>query len=305
MRLFPPTKHLSHLPALRGLCLLATTAVLLASCGLAAGLSQPGHRSGAPEGESLPIEPATSSVTGSRPLAGARSAGARLRAAAATVPTLPTARQIAEAPAVGALFGLAGRHLGAHFCTGSVVSSSRGDLVLTAAHCVSGASSIAFVPGYHDHEAPYGIWPVAKVLVDRRWQSSKDPNDDFAFLVVRRVDGRTLQAVTCAEQIAFGTPARGSVQVTGYPDSASRPRTCTNNLRRYSGTQFEFDCWGYTDGTSGSPLLKDLSGPDGLGKVVGVIGGYLQGGDLQQVSYAARFGPQMKSLYEVAAASLP
>ena len=41
-------------------------------------------------------------------------------------------------PPVGALFTTSAGQLGQHFCTASVVDSPAGDLVITAAHCVSG-----------------------------------------------------------------------------------------------------------------------------------------------------------------------
>ena len=44
----------------------------------------------------------------------------------------------------------AGGQLGQHFCTGSVVASPAGDLVITAAHCLAGQAgrgSVEFVPG--------------------------------------------------------------------------------------------------------------------------------------------------------------
>jgi hypothetical protein len=76
----------------------------------------------------------------------------------------PTAAAAPRSLAVGALFGLTARGtLGSHFCTATVVDSPRGDVVVTAAHCVSGwkAGSLAFVPGYRDGAAPRGIWNVA------------------------------------------------------------------------------------------------------------------------------------------------
>jgi hypothetical protein len=36
----------------------------------------------------------------------------------------------------------------------------------------------------------------------------------------------------------------------------------------------------------------------GLGAVIGVIGGYEQGGDTPSVSYSARFGQAVRDLYD-------
>jgi hypothetical protein len=36
--------------------------------------------------------------------------------------------------------------------------------------------------------------------------------------------------------------------------------------------------------------------------VIGVIGGYQQGGDSPDISYAAAFGPNVRALYDIAVA---
>jgi hypothetical protein len=64
----------------------------------------------------------------------------------------------------------------------------------------------------------------------------------------------------------------------------------------------EFDCGGYTDGTSGGPFLARVQRATGLGTVIGVIGGYQQGGNTPSVSYSARFGRAVRTLYEAAVA---
>jgi hypothetical protein len=72
---------------------------------------------------------------------------------------------------------------------------------------------------------------------------------------------------------------------------------CQNQIRSFSTSQLEFDCEGFTDGTSGSPFLADVNPATGSGTVVGVIGGYQQGGDSPDVSYAAAFGGSVQALY--------
>jgi hypothetical protein len=66
--------------------------------------------------------------------------------------------------------------------------------------------------------------------------------------------------------------------------------------------QIEFDCAGYTDGTSGGPFLANVNPATGQGTVVGVIGGYDQGGFTPDVSYSAQFGGNVDSLYATAVA---
>jgi hypothetical protein len=62
----------------------------------------------------------------------------------------------------------------------------------------------------------------------------------------------------------------------------------------------EFDCGGYTDGTSGGPFLANVHPATGRGAVLGVIGGYEQGGNTPSVSYSARFGRTIRDLYDKA-----
>jgi hypothetical protein len=75
------------------------------------------------------------------------------------------------------------------------------------------------------------------------------------------------------------------ITVVGYPDSDSSPIGCENRMLLFTKTQLQFDCGGYTDSTSGSPMRVNVDPATGLGTVVGVIGGYEQGGDTPSVSY--------------------
>jgi len=219
--------------------------------------------------------------------------------------TAPSGTLFEETPAVGALFVVSSAGLGRHFCTASVVHSPHGDLVITAAHCVSSRTpgQIAFVPGYHDGADPYGVWFVTRVVVDTRWRDSRDPGHDVAFLVIRRHGGTAdVERLTGGERLGTGWPARSLVHVIGYPDRAQRPVICTSRTRPFGEHQMRFDCAGYTGGTSGGPFLASSVSATGLGTVIGVIGGYEQGGDLASVSYSPRFGRAMRDLYRAAVA---
>ena len=207
-------------------------------------------------------------------------------------------------PAVGALFTTSNGRLGHHFCTASVVNSPHGDLLITAAHCAAGvAGKAVFVPGYHGGVIPYGVWTVTKVYTDHAWASSSDPDDDIAFLrVSQRGSATPIEDVTGAEQLATGTSARQLVEVIGYPDATGEPIACRNWTREPMPDQLEFDCGAYTDGTSGGPFLADVNTLTGQGTVIGVIGGYEQGGDIPQVSYSAMFEANVAALYRTAVA---
>ncbi len=208
-------------------------------------------------------------------------------------------------PAVGALFTASGGQLGQHFCTASVIGSPAGDLAVTAAHCVTSTSgTIAFVPGYDNGATPYGVWDVTKVYVDQAWSSSSNPDDDFAILRIGQPgSSEPIEDVTGAEQLATGQPASHTpVQVIGYPNSTDQAVTCQNSISEPMADQLEFDCGGYADGTSGGPFLADVNAKTGQGQVIGVIGGYQQGGDTPQVSYSSVLGANAAALYQAAVA---
>lgn len=203
--------------------------------------------------------------------------------------------------AVGALFTQTGGKLGTHFCTASVVHSPAGDLAVTAAHCVSSRQgTTVFVPGYADGQAPLGIWPVTRVYADSAWRSDQNPDHDVAFIRLADAHGVPIEDVTGAERFAVGAPSGQPVQVIGYPDGRGEPVWCAGLAKRFSPTQLEFDCGGYTAGTSGGPFLTNVNATTGQGAVIGVIGGYEQGGDVPSVSYAAVFGAAAAALYHAA-----
>jgi V8-like Glu-specific endopeptidase len=225
------------------------------------------------------------------------------RAVQHLVSTSQNGQAFAGTPAVGALFTTSAGRLGRHFCTASVINSPNGDLVVTAAHCMSGVSGAVFVPGYDNGATPYGAWAVTKVYTDQSWQASSDPDDDVAFLQVGQADSIVpIEDVTGAEQLETGTPARQLVEVIGYPDATNEPIACQNWTREPMADQLEFDCGGYTDGTSGGPFLAGVNPQTGQGSVIGVIGGYEQGGLTPQVSYSPMFGANIAALYQVAVA---
>ncbi|MCX4749131.1 trypsin-like peptidase domain-containing protein [Kitasatospora sp. NBC_01287] len=186
-------------------------------------------------------------------------------------------------------------------CTASVVDSPGRDLLVTAAHCVTDAdgaplTGLAFAPGYRDGAAPLGSWPVDRVVVDQHWSTGSDPEYDVAFLVTEPVAGKRIEDAVGGNPLGvnrgFGLP----VTVTGYPNDHDQPITCSARTSAQSATQEEFDCGGFSDGTSGSPWLT----PDGA--LVGVIGGYQQGGDSPDVSYSVSFDDRVSALYQEATA---
>ncbi len=204
------------------------------------------------------------------------------------------AAETAATPTVGPLFYTAQGDDPAHGCTASVVHSGAGDLIATAAHCVymdGFRTDLAFVPGYEDGAAPYGVWVPTSIDIAPEWAEDRDPDYDVAFLRVRPVEGDTpLERVTGAAPIRFGPPAKAGARVVGYPNDTERPVACRGTTEAESRTQLRFPCEGLLNGTSGSPFLADG------GALVGVLGGKDEGGD-EETSYSAYFGDAVEALY--------
>jgi V8-like Glu-specific endopeptidase len=241
-----------------------------------------------PAGERYPVPPGTSAAVGAL-FSTAGTVGPSVAASGATTVTIGGQHRIVK--------------LGGHFCTASVVDSPGGDLALTAAHCLAGldASHVVFVPEYRDGAAPFGVWQVTQEIVGQAWSQSASQGDDVAFLQVHQTGtARTVQSFTGGERLGFGEPTGQLVRVTGYPDNGQAPVSCLNRATAYESTDLRFECDGFPNGTSGSALLADISPVTGLGTVLGVIGGYQQGGYTASVSYADRLGPAVEALYKQA-----
>ncbi|MEU4209754.1 trypsin-like peptidase domain-containing protein [Streptomyces sp. NPDC026206] len=233
-----------------------------------------------------------------RPHAGTRRGG---RTGPLTPSEPLTATEAATSAAVGPLFYTA-QGEPVHGCTASVVHSPRRDLIVTAAHCVymdGFRTDLAFVPGYKDGKAPYGVWVPGSIDIDPEWARNRDPDHDVAFLRLRPATGDPrgeIEGVTGAEELRFGGPRRLPARVLGYPNAGERPVACQNATEAESATQQRFACEGLPNGTSGSPFLTDVDPATGLGTLVGVLGGKDEGGD-EETSYSTYFGDAIERLY--------
>lgn len=223
-----------------------------------------------------------------------------LRSSSAAPPAgrrIPTSHITAGVREVGAVFPNA--RSAQHDCTASVVHSPRGDVLLTAAHCVSGSGAgMVFAPSFRNGVSPYGRWTVIAAHLAPGWLKSEDPTDDFAFLTVapRTIHGRRTEIEHVTGAYQFGNEPRSGAAITvlGYPEgSDSGPITCQATVY-FTGAFPSFDCHGYLAGTSGGPwLVQTASGA----RVVGVIGGMNQGGCVDSSSYSSPLTQAARSVY--------
>lgn len=208
----------------------------------------------------------------------------------------PSAPVAAHDSRVGALF-VGDKSM--HVCSGSVLNSATGDLILTAAHCLTSGVDSYFVPGYDRNAAADDYWRIDAVYLDPRWMADQDPLADFAIARVSRDRGGTLEK-QAGGGFAIGAAPRGGteVTVTGYAlgvggaQLACKARTGT--LRGYPS----LPCAGFVDGTSGAPWVSGSS-------VTGVIGGLDGGGCQDDVSYSPPFDGAVRQLLARAEAGGP
>ena len=158
-----------------------------------------------------------------------------------------------------------------------------------------------FIPGYRDGQAPYGIWAPAQLIVAPQWTSSSDPDFDVGFVVLKPSDGTNIEDVLGADQLGIDSGYRNLVRVTGYPASADAPITCINRTSEQNPSQLRFECDGFTGGTSGSPWVTHFDSRTRTGTIVGVLGGYEEGGSTAAISYSPYLGPEVQRLYRLAA----
>ncbi|MFJ8015612.1 serine protease [Streptomyces sp. NPDC096339] len=225
-------------------------------------------------------------------------------------------------PTVGRMYLVKGG--GAYFCTASVVASAGHDLVMSAAHCLTGSDyqQVAFVPQYTRADPqPYGMFPVrrtaagkSRIWIDPRYRTqgvNRAAGLDVAFAQVGPdADGLPVEDVVGANRLVTGSGyAHPQVTLVGYPASAARPRLCVNRTTKFTssdpaipGSFLRIDCTGYPGGTSGGPFLSRYDARTRTGDVIGVIGGWKTGGDTADTSYSSYFGADVRKLYAKAVA---
>lgn len=185
----------------------------------------------------------------------------------------------------------------AYTCTGTVINSETGLIVLTAAHCIFNDDTrddydrITFSPGYERGESPFGVWeaeswwvPEQYMEANDRWLDGQNDNGwmgfDFGFIRFRPLDARTLEDVVGGQGVSFTAETNGVV-VAGYPGNSPFDsevlRYCAAAEPNYGAggdPNYGVSC-DMGDGASGSGWVSNLDPATGAGQIVAV---YSNGG---------------------------
>lgn len=200
-------------------------------------------------------------------------------------------------------------------CSGSVIDSSAGDLLLTAGHCViepetgTIASYVAFVPGYREGAEPFGVWSATGYGTTSTWEDTvgtgePDEAGNVAILRLqnRESDGQSIQSVVGGLGIGFNQPRGQTYTQYGYP--AEEPydgERLYSNTTAYAGEDTSFSpptmriASDFTGGASGGPwTVGEKSSPTALS----VTDYYYE--KEPGYMFGPYFGTAVKALYEVA-----
>jgi V8-like Glu-specific endopeptidase len=213
-----------------------------------------------------------------------------------------------------------------YVCSGTFVGGGHPDVVLTAAHCVTGGTGPAstgpggkakaqwaanwiFVPGFHDGLMPYGEYTARRFFAIPDWTGPKGGSEQY--------DVAFVQVTTATRYGAPGTakpPPGLPVEFARSQDKAPLRRTYVFGYpaeQPYSGLYLDY-CAGpvaasggsvrtpcaMTAGDSGGPWLAGFSPRPGSGEVAAVS--TYKVSDDPRVLYGAVLGPRARSLFSQA-----
>lgn len=112
-----------------------------------------------------------------------------------------------------------------YVCSGTVVNSPSGRVVITAGHCVFEnfwSRKVVFVPGYHDGIRPFGEFAARRIDAPRRWVNNEWSRPTYALsydvgAVVLKGATPIQTAIGGARGIAFNVGRSRDYTAYGYP----------------------------------------------------------------------------------------
>ena len=201
---------------------------------------------------------------------------------------------------------------GDFLCSGTVVGSPAGNVVLSAGHCVfdagfsdQWATNWMFVPGRHDGESPFGEWVAERLAASSEWVNDADHRFDVGAAVIEPQAGIPLEQAVGARGVAFNQPREQLFRAFGYPaDPVPHPE--------FNGERL-FVCdspYGGDDLSMPPPrpmrIACDMTGgSSGGGWVIreSFVNSVISYGYLEELDhiYGPYFGPVASAVYEQAA----
>lgn len=222
-----------------------------------------------------------------------------------------------------------------YVCSGSVVNSPHGNIVLTAGHCAIDPETgtvtneeLIFVPGYRNGTAPYGVWHAEFFTTTEAWKktakSGSTPNEggDLAFVSLRSNEGQSVETAVGSLGVAFDAACNQTYTQFGYPaETPYNGELLYSHTAGYAGA----DTTGsfapvpmkiasdFTRGASGGPWAIGIG--SGAPTVLSLTAygyanqpGYLYGpyfGEAAKKAYGASFGKILPAGIEETCAALP
>jgi hypothetical protein len=222
-----------------------------------------------------------------------------------------------------------------YVCSGSVVESPHGDVVLTAGHCLidpeTGGKStgeLIFIPGYRNGTAPYGMWEAEYFTTTETWKKTAKPGSaaneggDLAFVTLKKNhEDEDVEDVVGSLGIGFDSACNQVYTQFGYPaETPYNGELLYSHTTGYAGadTNSAFSpepmriASDFTRGASGGPWAI------GIGTAPTVLSltaygyanqpGYLYGpyfGEAAKKAYGAAFGRILPAGIEETCAALP
>lgn len=167
-------------------------------------------------------------------------------------------------------------------CSASVIPSTSGDVIVTAAHCVFDTNTVSwmincnwiFVPGYNNGNAPYGRWPARQVAALTTWTNSNpDYNADVAFVALSQLNGKHISQVTGTQSIGFNYARDQRTFSFGYPVNLANGQVLQSCSGVPTASQYTYNNYRglalsnclMTGGSSGGPWLQEFDESTGVG----------------------------------------
>ena len=199
-------------------------------------------------------------------------------------------------------------------CSGVVVPSSTGDLILTSGNCVFNTAALSwyinnnwvFVPGYYNGYAPYGIWSPRRMWLRTEFASTTpNYNYDVGFVALNRLSGWSIQGYVGSQGLGFNWPRLQLTYSFGYPTNlfsglwltycAGYAQSPSGSLGGYYGQGLGCTMGA---GSAGGPRLQNFVESTGAGYVTSVNS--FSRSDIPNILHGAYFDSNLLSTYNLA-----